>query len=176
MRQVLAQPVGGEVFFAGEATHNSAPATVPGAIQTGERAAVEIDVALGGPPLPNAPSADFSPSATSGPAPLDVAFTDTSSQTPTSWNWDFGDTGSSVDQNPTHQYTVPGTYTVSLMATNLDGSHIRVKPNLIVVPEPGGGMQLVAGILGLAALGTRRRRRLGRVGCVLGNDRYVAFG
>ncbi len=162
MRQVLAQPVGGEVFFAGEATHNSAPSTVPGAIQTGERAAGEIDVALDGPPLPNAPSADFSPSTTSGPAPLDVVFTDTSSQTPTSWNWDFGDIGSSVDQNPTHQYTVPGTYTVSLTATNPDGSHTRVKPNLILVPEPGGGMQFVAGILGLAALYTRRPRRLGR--------------
>ncbi len=158
MRQVLAQPVGGEVFFAGEATHNSAPSTVPGALQSGERAAGEIDVALGGPPLPNAPSADFSPSTTSGPAPLDVVFTDASSQTPTSWNWDFGDTGSSADQNPTHQYTVLGTYTVSLTATNLDGSHTRVQPNLIVVPEPGGGMQLVAGILGLAALHARRRR------------------
>jgi PKD repeat protein len=132
---------------------------VPGAIQTGERAAGEIDVALDGPPLPNAPSADFSPSTTSGPPPLDVVFTDTSSQTPTSWSWDFGDTDSSANQNPTHQYTVPGTYTVSLTATNLDGSHTRVKPHLIFVPEPGGGMQFIAGILGLAALYTRRRRR-----------------
>jgi len=57
------------------------------------------------------------------------------------------------------QYTVPGTYTVSLTATNLDGSHTRVKPHLIDVPEPGGGMQFIAGILGLAALYTRRRRR-----------------
>ena len=48
-RQVLAAPVGGKLFFAGEATHNEAPSTVPGAIQSGERAAAEIHSTLGGP-------------------------------------------------------------------------------------------------------------------------------
>ncbi|MDQ2721514.1 MAG: PKD domain-containing protein, partial [Bacteroidota bacterium] len=35
-----------------------------------------------------------------------------------SWNWDFGDGGTSTVQNPTHDYSVPGKYTVSLTVTN----------------------------------------------------------
>ena len=37
-REVLAQPVGTTLYFAGEATHNTAASTVPGALQSGERA------------------------------------------------------------------------------------------------------------------------------------------
>lgn len=158
MREVLAEPVGSQLFFAGEATHNSAPSTVPGALQSGERGAAEIDAALGGPPSPSAPTADFSASVTSGPAPLDVSFTDTSSQGPTAWAWDFGDSGASASQHPMHQYTTPGTYAVSLTASNASGSHTRVQPNLIVVPEPGVTLQLVAGLLGLRVLTARRNR------------------
>ena len=66
MRETLAQPVGGELFFAGEATNNTAPSTVPGALQSGERASGEIDVALGGPPAPGAPKADLQALPTSG--------------------------------------------------------------------------------------------------------------
>ncbi|MEJ0102611.1 MAG: PKD domain-containing protein [Bacteroidota bacterium] len=32
----------------------------------------------------------------------------------TNWNWDFGDGGTSTAQNPTHLYSSPGIYTVSL--------------------------------------------------------------
>ncbi len=49
MREVLAQPVGTTLYFAGEATHNTAAATVPGALQSGERAALEAHAQLGGP-------------------------------------------------------------------------------------------------------------------------------
>lgn len=45
-----------------------------------------------------------------------VSFVDISSPTPTSWDWDFGDGNSSSDQFPTHLYTVPGNYEVSLTA------------------------------------------------------------
>lgn len=41
------------------------------------------------------------------------------------WSWDFGDDTSSYDQNPTHQYSTPGTYTVTLTVQDnegLDGS------------------------------------------------------
>ncbi len=37
-REVLAQTVGTTLYFAGEATHNTTPSTVPGALQSGERA------------------------------------------------------------------------------------------------------------------------------------------
>jgi monoamine oxidase len=39
--QELAQPLGGTLFFAGEATHNRLPATVAGALESGYRAAEE---------------------------------------------------------------------------------------------------------------------------------------
>ncbi len=54
---------------------------------------------------------------------------------------------------------MPGTYTVSLTASNPTGSHTRVLPNLIVVPEPVVSVQLVFGIAGLAALGARRQEK-----------------
>jgi PKD repeat protein len=42
-----------------------------------------------------------------------IVFTDLSSSV-TSWNWDFGDGNTSIEQNPTHTYSTPGTYIVSL--------------------------------------------------------------
>ena len=49
-----------------------------------------------------------------GEAPLAVSFTGTSGLTVTSWEWDFGDGNMSTDQNPTHIYTNPGSYDVTL--------------------------------------------------------------
>ncbi len=48
----------------------------------------------------------------------EVSFTDMSEGSPTSWSWDFGDGGSSTEQNPAHTYAQPGTYTVVLQAGN----------------------------------------------------------
>jgi len=53
---------------------------------------------------------------------LDVTFTDTSTGSPTSWAWDFGDGGTSTSQNPSHDFTSVGVYTVTLTATNSLGS------------------------------------------------------
>ena len=50
---------------------------------------------------------------------LPTTFTDAStvpSGTITSWLWDFGDGTTSTDQNPTHVYTAPGVYTVTMTA------------------------------------------------------------
>jgi len=66
--------------------------------------------------------------------------------------------GTSVDPNPTHQYTTPGDYSVSLTATNSNGSHTRVQPLLISVPEPSADASLVGGILGVLAVRAHRRR------------------
>ena len=158
MRQVLAQPVGSQLYFAGEATHNTAPSTVPGALQSGERAGGEVDFSLGDPPAAGTPTADFSASIVSGEPPLDVTFTDLSTELPTGWSWDFGDTGTSSDQNPSHQYTAVGVYTVSLTAANPIGSHTRVLPKLIFVPEPSGIAMFGGSVIGLALLHARRRR------------------
>ena len=68
------------------------------------------------------PVANFSGTPTSGIAPLTVAFTDSSTNSPTSWSWTFGDGGTSTAQNPSHTYGNAGTYTVTLTATNSAGS------------------------------------------------------
>ena len=69
------------------------------------------------------PTAAFTASPTSGSAPLDVDFTDTSTGgTPTSWSWDFGDGGSSSLANPSHTYQQPGSYPVKLTVKNSGGT------------------------------------------------------
>ena len=56
-----------------------------------------------------------------------VSFTDASTagnSAINNWNWDFGDGETSDQQNPTHTYIAPGTYTVRLTVTdenNLNG-------------------------------------------------------
>ncbi len=52
----------------------------------------------------------------------EVQFEDQSSNNPTEWSWDFGDLGSSSQQNPVHTYTASGTYEVCLTATNSGGA------------------------------------------------------
>ncbi|MDY0130219.1 MAG: PKD domain-containing protein [Methanosarcina vacuolata] len=66
----------------------------------------------------NLQKVDFSASPTSGNAPLKVAFTDNSTGSPTSWNWDFGDGTNSTEENPVHTYNSSGQYTVSLTEKN----------------------------------------------------------
>jgi len=86
----------------------------------------------------SAPVADFVGDPTSGTAPLTVQFTDQSSGNPTSWSWDFGDGGTSTEQNPSHTYNDPGTYTVSLTVTNAYGSDTETKTDYITVSAGGG--------------------------------------
>ncbi len=81
------------------------------------------------------PIASFTASPTTGTAPLAVTFTDTSSNTPTSWLWDFGDGSTSLEQNATHTYTLAGTYTVNLTVTNAAGSNTTTKTGYISVSE-----------------------------------------
>ncbi|HWQ50087.1 MAG TPA: PKD domain-containing protein [Methanosarcina sp.] len=83
------------------------------------------------------PVAAFSASPTSGKAPLNVAFTDKSTGTPTSWKWTFGDGTSSTTKNPTHKYSKVGKYTVSLTVKNVAGSNTVTKKDYIkVVTKP----------------------------------------
>ena len=89
-----------------------------------------------GDPCPVPPVADFTTDTTSGPAPLTVQFTDTSTNAPTAWSWDFGDATTSTLQNPSHTYAAPGTYTVTLTASNPGGSDAETKTNLITVTAP----------------------------------------
>jgi len=85
-----------------------------------------------------APVANFVGTPTSGTAPLTVTFTDTSTGSPTSWSWDFGDGTYGTEKNPSHIYLVNGTYTVSLRATNAAGSDTKTITDYITVTAPSG--------------------------------------
>jgi len=56
-----------------------------------------------------------------------VAFKDLSVGKITSWNWDFGDGGTSTEQNPIHQYKQPGNLVVVLEVEGPDGKSRRSK-------------------------------------------------
>ncbi len=60
------------------------------------------------------PIADFVISKKSGRTPLSISCEDRSSGTIESWSWNFGDESNSIEQNPVHTYTKPGTYSISL--------------------------------------------------------------
>lgn len=84
------------------------------------------------------PVASFTTGSLTGIFPHSVTFTDTSTGSPTSWLWDFGDGESSTSQNPTHIYSDPGTYTVYLYATNDCGTHRSEQSTVVQVnDEPG---------------------------------------
>ena len=72
-----------------------------------------------------------------GSAPLTVTFTDTSISTGTisSWFWDFGDGGSSVEENPVHEYLHEGGYDVTLVVSDGALTDTLVKPDYIAVQE-----------------------------------------
>jgi uncharacterized protein (TIGR02145 family) len=82
------------------------------------------------------PIADFDASPTVIFEGQSVQFTDLSTNSPTSWNWNFGDGGTSSDQNPTHPYSQAGDYTITLSVTNNFGSDTETKSNYIKVNPP----------------------------------------
>jgi len=85
------------------------------------------------------PVADFLASTTTGLAPLTVEFTDLSVSGAgpiASWSWTFGDGGTSAEQNPSHTYTTPGVYNVSLSVSDGCGSDAETKSGYITVQNP----------------------------------------
>lgn len=65
-----------------------------------------------------------------------VVFTDSTqsvSGTPNSWQWNFGDNTTSNQQNPTHTYSAPGTYFVTLTVGTNAGCSDTVSMNVVVV-------------------------------------------
>jgi len=53
-----------------------------------------------------------------------------------SYQWDFGDGGTSIQQTPQYIYSNPGTYTVSLTVTDIDGCQGYVEHEILINEEP----------------------------------------
>ncbi len=82
----------------------------------------------------------FTANETRGAVPFAVQFMDTSTGSPTEWNWSFGDGAVSAEKNPVHTYYTAGSYTVSLKATNAYTSSTLTTDAYITVDiDPAAG-------------------------------------
>jgi gliding motility-associated-like protein len=71
-----------------------------------------------------------------------VTFTNLStvaSGTITTYSWNFGDGNTSAAANPTHAYTAPGTYQVTLVATSNIGCQDSIKHSVTIYDRPFAG-------------------------------------
>jgi PKD repeat protein len=77
--------------------------------------------------------AEFSGNRQEGTVPLNSSFRNLSSQDAISWEWDFGDGSISTESSPSHTYTVPGNYTVTLRVTDGQGNvSTETKQNFVL--------------------------------------------
>lgn len=81
----------------------------------------------------SAPTVDFSFSGGDCTVPCEVSFTNKSSNA-TSYQWNFGDGGTSTELNPRHLYQHGGIFTVILTATGPGGTNIKTQPLTILTP------------------------------------------
>ncbi|MBL7922724.1 MAG: T9SS-dependent M36 family metallopeptidase [Bacteroidia bacterium] len=79
------------------------------------------------------PVAAFTASQTNATCPASIVFSDASANIAQTWSWNFGDGATSSQQNPTHVYGQPGTYTVRLAISNTLGSDTAIYVNYITV-------------------------------------------
>lgn len=82
---------------------------------------------------PQAPDAAFEATPTSGEAPLSVSFFNTSAGAVSSSQWSFGDGATGAGLNPTHVYTQPGVYSVTLTVSGPAGSDTVTNTSYIQV-------------------------------------------
>ena len=86
-----------------------------------------------------APNGDPVASFTFTNTDLTASFTDTSTDdgTISAWSWDFGDSNTSTEQNPSHTYAAAGTYPVSLIVTDDLGATDTTSQD-VAVTAPNG--------------------------------------
>ncbi len=77
--------------------------------------------------------ADFLATRLTGAAPFAVDFLDMSAGNLDSYSWDFGDGSTSSLRDPSHTYSNPGLYSVSLTVTSGSANHQKTYQNLITV-------------------------------------------
>lgn len=105
--------------------------------------------------------------------PFTITFTDTSTDSPTNWLWDFGDnSGISTDQHPVHEYNSAGPFNVTLTAwketssanvngVKVSGTDVRQTPglgnenaawiNFLSQPWVSAGLNFTAWVYGRSA-------------------------
>ena len=94
------------------------------------------------------PTAAFTPSVSSGCAPLTVVFGNQSSASATSFVWTFegGQPATSTEANPTVLFSLPGVYTVTLVATNSAGSGTATATITVLTTPVAGFTSQTAGL------------------------------
>jgi uncharacterized repeat protein (TIGR03803 family) len=79
--------------------------------------------------VPDQLTGPFTADQTNGLVPLTVHFSaasvDSAANTIASWNWNFGDGTNGTGQYPAHTYTTNGTFSVTLVATNVNGTTVQ---------------------------------------------------
>ncbi len=88
--------------------------------------------------------ANFTANLTTGPAPLSVQFTDTSTGPgAVTWFWDFGDGTNATEKNPAHRYNNSGNYTVTLKTAPSGGAPAtKVRESYIIVSSGSAGFPM----------------------------------
>jgi len=82
------------------------------------------------------PVVSFASNTTCGHAPFPVQFTDTSTNSPTSYTWNFGDGNTSNIKNPSFTYESVGNYSITHSATNTYGtSWFNITNYISVIPD-----------------------------------------
>ncbi len=124
---------------------------------------------------PPAVLAAFTGTPRTGDNPLTVQFTDQSRGTINTWQWNFGDGGTSTEQNPSHEYTSDGFYTVSLMISADEGDDTETKNDYITVGSGGSLPSYVVGFsnISVAVYDNTNASRLQELGDRLKN--WVAY-
>lgn len=89
-------------------------------------------------------AAAFEASATTVSIGSTVSFSDRSTGAPAQWSWSFGDGGTSTLQNPTHTYSAPGTYTVTLTVSNASNSSVATREISVSAATPFRSLLSVA--------------------------------
>ena len=76
---------------------------------------------------------DFTASTQSVTAGATISFTDISSPTPTDWFWSISGGATTTTQNAIFLFSLPGTFSISLLAANSTAGGVKLKTNYISV-------------------------------------------
>lgn len=86
--------------------------------------------------LGNKPNANFAAKPLQSCAGDPIQFSDSSTGTITDWYWDFGDGGSSGEQNPLYEYQDTGYFSVTLIVSEYGCKDTLTRPNYVYLKPP----------------------------------------